>query len=174
MKKQNNTAKGARAPNTTKLTKREINRYVRLQAAFEERKAALDAIEAAYPDAIRAMEEYARLCAYLAPQREVRRMALQACNDLACVTCTVPARPFAANALASVAVRGDLPGDAVPCDVAAGLTLLNFTYPPLAELLAEIDNALGPVLPVHGGDFEASLLLMRLALHASVSCAEAA
>lgn len=159
-------AKGARAPRRNAPSRREISRLVRLQAEFEERKAALETVAESYPEALKAIDEYSN--SFLAEGRRgrARRYACHISNDTACVG-NDRWRPYAADALARYAVDGDQPGDALPFEVVAGLVHLRHNAPMFFSRLVRMDAALGAVLPLEGGSFPYSAILMRAALAAA-------
>ena len=145
-----------------KTAKAQAARAARIQAEFEARKAALTELAEAYPDTLAAIDEYSG--AYLEEGLEgnARRFACQLSNDTACVSSFWS--PYAAEAMATVGVVGDAPGDAVPADVVAGLVYLRHRAPAVFARLVAMDSALGAALPTEGGDFAASAILMRAAL----------
>ena len=154
MNKQNKTA--------GKTAKAMIARAIRRQAEFNARKAALTELKKYYPDALAAIDEYA--CSFISEghRGRARRIACRIANDTACVSSTW--RSFAADATKRMTVEGDQPGDAVPAEVVAGLVYLRFNAPRMFARLVAMDLALGACLPVQGGIFASSAILMRSAL----------
>lgn len=159
------TNRAATAAISNPLTKREYNRLRRAYAEFNDRKEKLELLEEAYPAALLAINEYSTAYYHeigTAKGKRALNNALLICNDLSCIGGS-DYKPYAAEAIRAVTVKGDEPGDAVPADVVQGLQFLRHNLPATYAKLVKLDAALGPVLP-DTGKYSAPALLMRSAL----------
>lgn len=160
-----NTNRAATAAISNTFSKKEISRYRRLQAEFDQRKGHLAILAEAYPAALAAIDEYAGLYPHeigLAHGKDALNHAQMLNNDLICVTDS-EVMPYAAEAIAAVTAKGDQPGDAVPAEVVQGLQYVRHNLPTMFARIVGIDSALGQSMPSEGG-YAASALLMRSAL----------
>lgn len=163
-----------KATKSTAATAAIANRNNAEIAAWRARNAGIKEIAEYYPEAAYAVLEYAQ--EYLAHEPRERAaskhkrmwdLAGEIGNAFAQAMPGTTYKAYAKSALESYAVKGDLPGDALPAEVVQGLRFLKAKDPALFYALMKFDHGHGPALVLDGTDRAASAVLMRSALAAA-------